>query len=241
MSKKMTSKSQAKHLKNRNKRKAVNYVSKTSTRPYDRKYVQSLLMRSAQVNGRTASAQDIRSLVGETIQVSAATGCTIEVFERLVSEQKIVPTEQQLADIKAFDELSVKFNETADFVMIVLQDGDVKGIPPELLMDLGFKSQDLHLTAKAMLDSLIVHATLIDAYMVEHAQPDASYQQTVYGYAMERMGRVSATYATPAILEAEEVNEEALEEAGFYPDFDGVSDSSVVAEATVIETNTTAV
>lgn len=216
MSKNNSSKAQAKHLKNRTKRqnKPTKVVAGKPVQQFDRNYVTNLLMRGQQITGRRASISDVQSLIGETIQVSAATGCAIEVFERIVTEGKVTPDDHQTSTIVNFDRLSVLFNETADIVMILTKDGKLSDVPPELLFDLADKSQDLHMVAKEVMTAIYDHSKLIDGYMHEHNATDASYQQTVFGYAMERMARIRPKYATPLPVAGEEVPAEEADEYG---------------------------
>lgn len=216
MSKMNTRKKQEKHLKSRTKRAIHNRIptiviknqERKKTRP-ELKELAALLSRSAMINGRRIDSQSLTDLINYTVETNAGIGCVVEVAERLSQEGNYVITPELQSWIDKHDENTVKFNETATVCMAVLSgDGRIEEIPNELLMDIGTRSQAL-LTelAQPIMDIVSLDRELIETYLKEH-NPDETYRNLTFKYALERITRLNPKYATPVSAEAEEYSEE---------------------------------
>lgn len=223
MTKKLSSKMQAKHLKKRSQRAAKKSAPKTETAQarirrerldrYTNGAVAGLLARGQVINGRELSIDEVMKMINHTIEVNAGVGSVAETMEILEREGKLVISEELRATIDQFDEDVVKFNENAQTISIVLQgENNLLGLPPELLMDTGFRSERL---VTEICPKIMAEATpfteLVNTYQKEH-YPQQDYRKVMFNVALTRLARITPKYATPANVDAEEVlGDEAVE------------------------------
>lgn len=225
MTKKMTNKSQAKHLKKRSQRQTkardmrnvgIHTERQQKAVQFNRQKVSELIARGAVINGPELSKDDVVNMINFTIETNAGIGSVVETVEILEREGKVTITEDQRATIDEFDLEVVRFNENANVIMMVLEgDGKLGEVPGELLMDTGFRSDRLATElAQKLLNEFKPYSEMIDLYQKEH-YPEMTYREVMFKVALERVNRLLPKYSTPVMIEAEEATEEELAEEGF--------------------------
>lgn len=173
---------------------------------YTNNAVAGLLARGQAVNGRELAIGDVMQMINHTIETNAGVGSVVETLEILEREGKLVISEELRNTIDAFDHDVVRFNENAEIINIALQgETNLLGVPPELLMDTGFRSDRLvtELCPKIMADASEFTAP-VETYLKEH-YPNQNYRQIMFNIALTRLARIAPKYATARNAEAEEV------------------------------------
>lgn len=217
MTKKMTKKSQTKHLKKRCQRQnkardmrglGVHAERQQQAVQFNRQRVTELIARGAVINGPSLTKDDVVNLVNYTIETNAGISSIIETIEILERENKLTISEEQRAMFEEHDKETVRFNENAEVIMIILNgDGEITEIPPDLLMDTGFRSNRLCAElAPEILELAKEHSVLVETYQKEH-YPNMTYREVMFKVALERVQRILPKYATPVEAFAEEVDE----------------------------------
>lgn len=222
MTKKMTNKSQAKHLKNRSQRQnkargmrgaGIHAERAQKTVEFNRQKVSELIARGAVINGPQLQKSDVVNLVNYTIETNAGISSVIETMEILEREKKLVINEELRALFDEHDKEVIRFNENAEVIMMVLSgDGTLNDLPGDILMDTGFRSDRLATDlAPKILEVAKDYATMVDTYQKEH-YPTMTYREVMFKVALERVQRIQPKYATPINIDAEEVGEDVYEE-----------------------------
>jgi len=220
MTNRVNNKSQAKHLKKRKERAnkasyrhvGINANRITETRTLGDNKIFEMMRRGQEINAQGLTPKAIMDMINQTVEVNAGIGSIIETIEILEKEGKLTLTEDQKADVIAFDEGSVKFSETAQFVSIILNgEQTTHNLPEELLMDLAFRSNDMvTVLSKKIFGWAKEYTDLVNTYQKEH-YPEQPYREIMYKVALARLQRVTPAYRTPPTVEGEDVTDEALE------------------------------
>lgn len=216
MTKKLSSKMQAKHLKKRSQRAAkaaspkresgAERLRRERLSRYNNGTVASLLARGQAINGRPLTVDEVMAMINHTIEVNAGVGSVVETIEILEREHKLEITPELRELIDNFDSGVVRFNENAEVINMILQgEKDVSVLPEELLMDISFGSDALVTQiCPAIMKAVEAHTELVNTYQKEH-YPNQNYRQVMFSVALARLARIAPKYATPTAAVAEEV------------------------------------
>jgi len=218
MTKRNNPKAQAKALKRRKERSTKKHDRSSAralvSKQFDRARVAALVARGNAINTPDLTRQDVIDMVNFTIEATVGVSSLIETGEILEREGKFSLTEEQRKLTDEFDKEVILFNENAEVIMTVLsEDGKLEDVPPELLMDSGFRSDRLVAQmSKDIIEIYKPHSAMFDTYHKEH-YPGMVYRDIMFRLALTRVQRLQPKYATPAIVEAEEVTGDEAAEA----------------------------
>jgi len=216
MTKKLSSKMQAKHLKKRSQRatkgsspkreSGADRVRRERLERYTNGTVANLLARGQVINGRELTIDQVMAMINHTIEVNAGVGSVVETLEILEREHKLEISAELRELIDTFDAGVVRFNENAEVINMVLQgEKDLRTLPSELLMDAGFGSDALVTQiCPAIMAAATPYTEMVDTYQKEH-YPNHNYRQVMFNVAMTRLARITPKYSTPTVAVAEEV------------------------------------